>query len=157
VPAQLTQKFSLTFPSHHGDTYETKHIDKRRQRRYHETIPSSVGFIDQRIDGVTGQQRDCHIRNIAERQLVISVRQVNFTDSKNSDFRKPYSCVFFSSSLRTCLSAHGRYQYILKAGDGRTHTFDVKLVWKKRPSWRCNNSDIHSFGDLCLTLESSRQ
>ena len=61
---------------------------------------------------------------------------------------KPYSCVFFSSSLRTCLSNSESYHYILLLEDGSIHTFDVEPVWKARPHWSGSNSDIHSFGDL---------
>lgn len=61
---------------------------------------------------------------------------------------KPYSCVFFSSSLRTCLSTSKLRRLYLLLKDARIHTFDLESVRKTRSRWSGGNRYIHSFCDL---------
>lgn len=83
-------------------TYESKHIHKAGQRADDERIPPAVRLIHKGVDSVPSEGRNCDIGNIAESKLVIS-KEHQLASKKQSNYGT-YSCVFFSSSLKTCLS-----------------------------------------------------
>lgn len=88
-----------------GTTYETEHVYKRGKRRDSKAPPSLVRFVDQRIHCVHCETRDGEPCYDAERQFVISANALESGKAKQVRAEmETHSCVFFSSSLRTCLS-----------------------------------------------------
>lgn len=131
-------------------THETKHIYEGRKRRYHETVPSSVRLVNQRIDCIGCEQRNCHVWYVAERQLVISGSKpiqchlnINYTT-------EPRTLEFSSHhhSEHVCLVGKRRHQGVGPESSTKIHTSDVKLVGKKGSRWSRDDLDIHSFRDL---------
>lgn len=64
-------------------------------------------LIQQRVDSVCGETRDSEVGYNSERELVVSEQSVNIRSPPNQMYVCAYSWVFFSSSLKTCLSRNG--------------------------------------------------
>lgn len=53
-------------------TYEAEHVDKRCEGRNDKAVPSLVRLVHERVHGVPREGRNGDIRDVAERQLVVS-------------------------------------------------------------------------------------
>jgi hypothetical protein len=71
-------------------------------------------LVNQRVDSIPGEQGNCHVGDIAEGQFIISVtsESARYATGRTVYFGT-YSWVFFSSSLRTCLSEEKRRHQLI--------------------------------------------
>jgi hypothetical protein len=98
----------------------------------------------QRVYRVATEEWDRHVCYVAERQLIISEVRVSRPAWECSV--STHSCVFFSSSLKTCLSVV-RVSKPLQLHKFK-RTCELNLVREQRAS-RCSHEvDVDSFSDL---------
>ena len=107
-------------------------------------------LVEQRVHGIRRQTRNCEVRHVSEGELVVPVEYVNTHHSVRRGERT-YSCVFFSSSLRTCLSVEepvSASHFVYR----NSITFYIQLVREPRTRARGYNADVNRFCDLVSQL-----
>ena len=104
-------------------------------------------LVNKRVDAVRREQRDGHVRDVSECELVVSGKSP-VGGRIYSTFWLTYSCVLFSSSLRTCLSDHVVCSMRSIKNVFESHTFNAQHIGELRSGRRAHNADINRFRDL---------